>query len=373
MDEQPRDGAVRVGLVLDRLTTGGTERQMELLISRAPAHVVFSICSFGSDEDAAARFRALAPTLELSRGPVRDLTLARELGQWASAARCDIVLAPHRFAGLIAKLARLNGLATPVVCALRGRSRFSLKQRLQYDHIDLHLMRLASAVIVNGESLVDRLPRWPWLRKKVSCILNGVVLTQPPSRVHRNKWRSQNGWSTDEIIVASMGRLVDVKAPLQAVRAVASLRDRGIRARLLWIGDGPMRAEIEADGSAPREWVQCTGFVSETRRWLSAADIYLHPSYWENTSNAILEAMSLSLPVVARRTGGNPELLAVGDAGVLYDTDNELAGVLEHLVNNPAVASQLGRTALRPVRDRYSVERMVDCHVELLERCVRRS
>ena len=362
-----RDPAVRVGLVFDRLGTGGTERQMELLIRHSSDDVDYRLCAFANGDDTQRRLAELAPLTVLGRGALDDLTLPWRLARWASRERCDVVLAAHRFAGLNAKLARLCGLRAPVVCALRGRARYGRKRRLIYDHLDITLMRLAAAVVINSAAIRETLPRSGWLRERIEEIPNGLAPRTPPA-VGREERRSGLGWGASDFVVASTGRIVDVKAPLTAAECIVALRAKGVPARLLWIGDGPMRAQLErsvGEGSA----LHCTGLVADAREWLPAADVYFHPSHWENTSNAILEAMSCGLPVVARALPGNREILREGRDGILFDHRDAAEAALARLAGEPELGERMGSAGAAQVRDRYDPGAMADAHRALFLRC----
>lgn len=362
---------MRVGLVLDRISTGGTERQMELLLREAPPELEFRVCAFEAEDQLAERFEALAPLTLLRRGTVRDLRLAADLRRWAESTACEVLLGAHRFAGLVAKVARAMGMRIPVICAIRGRARYSWKQRLQYDHIDLQLMRFSEALIVNSEAAVDLLPPWPWLRDMIVHIPNALIPAGPASRAESRARREMLGWADTDLVIASVGRLVDVKAPEAAAYAVEYLFAHGLSAKLLWIGDGELRTVLQRSVLSQRGSLHCTGFVDDATDWLAAADIYLHPSYWENTSNGILEAMGRGLPVLARRVGGNTEIILDNETGALFSTEAELLDRLMLLSTDPVVRMELGRRAYERVRESFSVDRMVQGHMELFARCAR--
>src|SRR5690606_27119634 len=124
------------------------------------------------------------------------------------------------------------------------------------------------------------------------------------------------------VIVGTVGRLQTGKDQVKLVRAVAVARadgEAGARLRLVIAGDGPQRAEVEAEiaasGIGDITWL--AGARSDVPELMRALDIFALPSQAEGISNTILEAMASGLPVVATDVGGNAELVAVGESGAL--------------------------------------------------------
>jgi glycosyltransferase involved in cell wall biosynthesis len=101
--------------------------------------------------------------------------------------------------------------------------------------------------------------------------------------------------------------------------------------------------------------------------WLRRFDVFVLGSRREGISNTILEAMSAGLPVVATRTGGNPELVDEGVTGFLVPPESAeaLAGALECYVKSPELRAEHGRAARRRAEERFSLRGMVDAYSSL--------
>jgi glycosyltransferase involved in cell wall biosynthesis len=91
-------------------------------------------------------------------------------------------------------------------------------------------------------------------------------------------------------------------------------------------------------------------------------DVIAHPSVMESCSNAVLEAMAAGIPVIAARSGGNPELVVNGKTGLLIPPmrPKALARAILHLAEDRQLAGRMGRAAHERVRERF-----------LLDECVR--
>jgi glycosyltransferase involved in cell wall biosynthesis len=100
-------------------------------------------------------------------------------------------------------------------------------------------------------------------------------------------------------------------------------------------------------------------------------DLYVHASRSEGLSNAILEAMTYRLPIVATPAGGTPEAIEDGLTGVLVPCEPPaLAGAILKLAESPEARWALGRAAKDRVRERFSLEHMVEEYESLYVRAV---
>jgi glycosyltransferase involved in cell wall biosynthesis len=107
--------------------------------------------------------------------------------------------------------------------------------------------------------------------------------------------------------------------------------------------------------------VRFLGLHEDVEGVLAAADVLVHPSLEEGFSNAILEAMGASLPVIATRVGGNPEAVEDGVTGLLVPPRDSpaLARATIGVLADPARASALGAAGRRRVEQEFTLSRMV--------------
>ena len=98
--------------------------------------------------------------------------------------------------------------------------------------------------------------------------------------------------------------------------------------------------------------------------------IKILPSDMEGLSQSILEAMALSVPVIATNASGNPDLIEHGTTGFLFeDSDiDQLAGLIQQLIGNEQLRDSVAREASRVVKNQYSMKEIVRQYEEFL-RC----
>jgi glycosyltransferase involved in cell wall biosynthesis len=102
--------------------------------------------------------------------------------------------------------------------------------------------------------------------------------------------------------------------------------------------------------------------VTNLKEYLSAADIFVLPSRSEGFSNAIIEAMAASLPVVATDVGGNAEAVADGISGFIVPSEDivALSGAILRLLSDPAKAKKMGIAGRDLVVEKFTIEAMMN-------------
>lgn len=168
-------------------------------------------------------------------------------------------------------------------------------------------------------------------------------------------------------IVGTVGRLQTVKnQPLLAaafVRFLELVPDARSRARLVMVGEGPLRPAIQtilADaGILDMAWLP--GTRSDVAAILQTLDVFVLPSQTEGTSCTLQEAMATGLPSICTAVGGTPELLADGDHGVLVPSDDveAMAQALRTYWQQPELAASHAASARFAAVKRFGVTAMV--------------
>jgi len=176
----------------------------------------------------------------------------------------------------------------------------------------------------------------------------------------------------EDFVVGWVGRMDPVKDLPNLVRGFARATQRSAsRLRLVLVGDGPMRPEVERlvqqAGLGERVWL--AGERADIAEVMRGLDCFVLPSLGEGISNTILEAMATRLPVIATRVGGNAELIESGLTGLLVpqaDSD-ALADALGRYSTDRAIARRHAKAARRLAQSRFSLARMVTDYCSLYE------
>ena len=248
-------------------------------------------------------------------------------------------------AGLSAQ--RLAGiLGVPSVVAL-GESSFEHYERhMGLSRVRHDLAGFAKVVAVSEATRERCIERYGALEERVRVFPNAAAGHFRPRP--REEVRRQLGLPSGKPIVAFLGHLDHNKGPDRVLQAIEARKDIAA----IFVGRGP----IEPAGPQ----VLFTGAIQHEQvpLWLNAADILVHPSIAEGSSNALREAMACGLPVVASRTRANLEFLD-SSVGMLVDARNidEIRGAIVTLIDNPDRRRAMGLAALEKAKQVSSADR----------------
>jgi glycosyltransferase involved in cell wall biosynthesis len=173
--------------------------------------------------------------------------------------------------------------------------------------------------------------------------------------------------SADEVVVAGVGRLIPVKGFDYLVDAFAQARAAVPQLRLVLVGDGPLRADLEARTAALGLLgaIAFTGMIDREQMpaYLATADLVAVPSvrhegYVDGLPNVALEALAAGKPLVASRVGGLAELVRSGENGISVEERDvdALAHAIVELARDPVLRERLGSTGRDLVRVSMSWE-----------------
>jgi sugar transferase (PEP-CTERM/EpsH1 system associated) len=212
--------------------------------------------------------------------------------------------------------------------------------------------------------------------RPIAQIYNGVdTIRFAPAAATRPGIEGCPFTDDDTWLVGTVGRLQKVKDQVTLADAFVRAVKRGpamTRMRLVVVGDGPLKAQVEKvlDAAGMRELAWLPGERNDVPEILCGLDCFALPSLAEGISNTILEAMACGLPVVATRVGGNPELVEDGMTGRLVPAANpeSMATALLHYFDDPVLARRHGRAGRHAVVQRFSLDRMVADYLSLYDR-----
>lgn len=221
---------------------------------------------------------------------------------------------------------------------------------------------LADAVVVNSLAAARVHQRRGW-HANYLLLEQGVDLDQVDERTRRRRRRTARqarDVGTSTRLVLCLGTLWPVKGQAILVEAFARVAAARPSLRLALVGQADP-GYADAIGERLRvlgleDRVLVSPFEPDPQGWLDAADALVCSSVSESTSSSVLEAMAQRLPVLATRTGGNPEVVDAGVTGWLCEPSDvlDLARGLDALAAAPAEElARLGAAGRRVVESRF--------------------
>ena len=231
----------------------------------------------------------------------------------------------------------------------------------------LALRRFAEAradrvVALTGADLEEQVALGLAPREKYGVIHNGVDPAPFEALPDKAEARRLLGLPPDATLVIAVGRLSPEKGQDILLDALGRLRETHPRVQGVLVGDGPLRAALEA--RAPAGAVHFLGLRKDVPLCLRSADLFVLPSRYEAQGMVVVEAMMAGLPVVAMRVGGVPGILAHGETGLLT-SEAELPRDMAALLDDPARAAAMAGAARRHALDHLGVAAMVDRYAGL--------
>ena len=363
-----RPGRLRVLQVIGNAIVGG----METFVARLCEHLQRSgrfevVCLCPYESAATNVLRDLGCVVHVA--PLPDEPVWRGI-EYASALvaeeEIDVIHAhltnAHLLAGIVG---RMTG--TPVLATVHGREIQTADiamQRLTETH--LHVVSRATLYQALGVGV---------RRDRVTCITNGVDAERFKPGVASGALRRTCGVAADTPLIGFVGRLSHEKGPDLFVRAMALALSRRPDAHAVMLGDGAMREAIGklAVELAIDDRLHLVGLRDDVVDCLRELSLLVSSSRSEGTPLAIMEAQATGVPVVATHVGGTPEIVTMGESGVLVapgDIDG-IADVVVALLDRPADLARLGAAARRRMIERFSLAARNAEVVELLESLVR--
>lgn len=351
--------------VVNSLDYGGLERVVcDLAIQqRQDGHRVrvFSICDTGG-------FRE---TLEAAGVPVTvggkrrtlDWGVLRALRREAGVHGIDVIHTHNFVPNYYAATAMLGaGQRHAIVNSVHNMGARLSNGRLRRLY-RLSLRRTAKVAMVGeqvrgrfvGDGTVDA--------ARAVTVLNGIPVARFAAAARqRDTARTLLGISGHGPVIGSVGRLVELKNQRLLIDCLPRILASYPQAHLVLVGEGPLLEPLRAHAAAlgVAGHVLFPGARDDIPSLLPAMDVFALPSRTEGLSIALLEACAAQRAVVASRVGGNPEIIADGVTGRLFEDDDQhaLCTLLMDLLADDAQRERLGAAAVDWVQAHASVQAM---------------
>lgn len=238
-----------------------------------------------------------------------------------------------------------------------------------YEQLNRRIFRYMNLVCPLSPALVEGLNHC-MDSAKLRLVFNGVDIdeVQAALAVRRNK--------NSAFVIGYVGRLVPLKNLETLLRAVQLLQNESQNIKLMIIGDGPERENLEdlAQNLEISVRVEFLGFRDDAVVFFNDFDVFVLPSLSEGIPRCIMEAMAASLPVIASDIPGNKNLVIHGDTGLLFiaGDSHSLAEQIRHVMSDQNAARAMALRGNSKVVEEYSSRRMAQDYTALYHELVGR-
>ncbi|MCX6782223.1 MAG: glycosyltransferase family 4 protein [Candidatus Magasanikbacteria bacterium] len=195
---------------------------------------------------------------------------------------------------------------------------------------------------------------------KLRVIYNGVNFNAEENSILTNDQRS-NDIQNNEIRLAFVGRLAEPKRPELVIEAI-NLLPLEVKTNLKFsiIGDGPKRNALEKLANDRKVKVEFKGALPRNKvvAELRLSNIFVFISAWEGFGLSILEAMSVSLPVIASNIGGIREVVNATNGILVKNEIGQIREAILKLVRDKDLRLKLGAQGRKIAEQNFSLEKM---------------
>ena len=343
---------------------GGPQQVIYLVGALAErGHESILVCPPGSGIDHAAREAGMWVQNLFCAGDL-DLPFAYRLTQYLKDLKPDLVHChSRRGADMLGGMAASFADIPAVVSRRVDNAEMRLMAALRY--------RPFRRIIAISETIAQVLREHGLDDDRIEVIRSAVDTDQLARTPDCSRVRADFAIPDDACVVAAAGQLIPRKGHRYLLQAVADLRHRYQKLRLVIFGEGYLNNQLRAQAASLGlgDIVQFAGFRDDLDDFMGCIDIFAHPALAEGLGVATLKAAAAAVPVVGFAAGGLPEAVIDGETGLLVspeDTD-ALAAALASLVDDPGRRKALGAAGRDRMQKEFSIATMADKHVNLYE------
>jgi len=362
---------MRVLHVIARLNVGGTARYITQLAHELPKHGIETFVATGfvqgaevEDPSALSIDLIRIPAMGRSIRPIKDHLARKQLEKIIEEVKPDIIHTHTFKAGYVI---RMKQQAVPVIHTFHGHllddPEFSGFKSMLIVALEKKFAKKSAKLVTVGRRVADELlEQQIGTRNQFVNIPPGVVAINvtPKAQALKNLNLEDNGAP----IVGWIARVTGVKNPMRALEVADALPDT----HFVMAGGGDLLEQVKA--KAPSN-VSVIGWA-EAADLFGASDIVLSTSENEGMPVALIEAQLAGKPVVATDVGSVSEVILNHETGIVTNKNaGSIASAVESLMLDKTTREEMGRLAIARAQALFSVDRMINAHIELYKSIVK--
>ena len=221
--------------------------------------------------------------------------------------------------------------------------------------------RVSGVIAVSDDVRTSILDRVGPLNNKIVVIANGVDVDRYGDSVDRDEVRAELGLDSNAFVMVMVAMFKEQKGHVYLIEAAAEVLPLHPEARILLIGDGELRPDMERRVRAAHiaDAVRFLGSRRDVARILAASDLFVLPSLWEGLPMALLEAMASGLPCVATTVSGTKQVIVPDVTGLLVPPGNTpaLRDAMLTMLTAPEGTRLMGAAGRRRVSSEFSAHK----------------
>lgn len=337
---------IRILHVTFDMAIGGTEQVIRQLVLNLPASEFENEIFCIDGKIGAVGDMLQQQGIQIHASPRQaglDFQLIKTLRKILRSGRFDVVHC-HQYTPWVYGWFAAWGTKTKVVFTEHGRF-YPDRYRVKAWPLNVIMGLTSAAIIAISEATRIALFRYEAIFSWLTSVVYNGITELSVSEQARNDIRQLFNINEGSLLIGTIARLNKVKNIELMIKATHQLLAKKIDVRLLLVGDGPERQSLEnlVKELDISEFVIFTGFISKPADYIAALDVFLLTSFTEGTSMTLLEAMSLGVPCIVTKVGGNPEVVIAEQTGKVINSNdlNALTNAVLSIVENPVQTIQM--------------------------------
>ena len=200
--------------------------------------------------------------------------------------------------------------------------------------------------------------------KKVEVICNGINIASEKQFSLQGKFRKLLGITSGNILIASVGRLHQVKGYKYLIESAKSILKSHEKVKFVLIGEGDERKtlELQVEEAGIESSFLFAGHRDDVLDILEEIDIFVLSSLSEGFPTVLLEAMAMKKPVIATRVGGVPEIIEHERDGLLVEScsSSQIVEALYRIIDDNALKNMISKNGYDKVKGQFSIDVQVN-------------
>ena len=204
---------------------------------------------------------------------------------------------------------------------------------------------------------------------KIVCVRSAFIASDSQNPIDRSEFLLRFNLPPDALVVGVVAQLIPRKGHSLLLDCLPELLAKYPGMQILFFGEGAekvaLQQKIDALNIASR--VQLVGFHHDLNKLIGRLDMLVHPAYAEGLGVSLIQAAAASVPIVASRVGGIPEIVRDQENGLLVAPDDgaALASAIDHLAGDKDLRKRLGNRGKQIAEKEFSVEVMVQGNLDV--------
>lgn len=307
-----------------------------------------------------------------------SLALATKMATVARAENLDLLhvhyAIPHSISAILARESIKNRFYLPVITTLHGTDITLVGADRSYLPITRYGLQQSDGVTAISH----------FLKKATIETFDFDEVEVIPNFICGDDYRRQEDSSlkreiapNGEKILVHVSNFRHVKRPVDCVEILAKVRQKGVNAKLLLVGDGPESSAVRHHAKQLNVLEHCV-FVGKQPKivdYISISDLLLLPSEQESFGLSALEAQACEVPVIASRVGGIPEVISDGETGFMSEVGNtdKMSDDAVILLQDENRRREFGKRGRELALSRYSTSIIIPQYINFYEKVIEKS